>query len=58
MKIKPLEINLDVVGWDFSGGKSKNVWGQVPTSNLPIDEINKAIAQNKKSCIWYELMGP
>jgi len=52
MKIKPLEINLDVVGWDFSGGKSKNVWGQVPTSNLPIDEINKAIAQNKKSCIW------
>ncbi len=52
MKIKPLEINLDVIGWDYSGGKSKNVWGQVPISNLPLEEINNAIAKNKKSCIW------
>ena len=52
MIINPLEIDLSVVGWDFSGGKSKNVWGQVPTSNLPFDEINAAIENNRKSCVW------
>ena len=41
-----------VEGWDNSGGRSKNIWGQVPTSNLPISLINSALKQNSKSCIW------
>lgn len=52
MKINPLEIDLNTVGWDYSGGRSQNIWGQVPIENLPIEEINWAISQGKKSCIW------
>lgn len=41
-----------VDGWDYSGGRSNNIWGQVPTSNLPIALINHSIMQGKKACIW------
>lgn len=52
MKINPLEIDLNIVGWDESGGRSQNIWGQVPIENLPIEEINWAISQGRKSCVW------
>lgn len=52
MKINPLEIDLNTVGWDESGGRSQNIWGQVPIENLPIEEINWAISQGRKSCVW------
>ena len=51
-KIENLEINLNVEGWEVSGGRSNNVWGQVPTKNLPFDEINAAIRQGRHSSIW------
>lgn len=41
-----------VDGWSYSGGRSNNIWGQVPTSNLPIDLINHSIMQGKKACVW------
>ena len=52
MEFSELEISCKTSGWDYSGGRSNNVWGQVPTSHLPIDEINRAIEQGQKSCIW------
>ena len=52
-KIPNLEINFEsVAGWDRSGGKSMNIWGQVPTSNLPFDDIFQSIKNGKKSCVW------
>ncbi len=51
-EVKGLEINyLGVDGWEVSGGKSQNVWGQVPTENLPFDEFKKAVRKGRKSCI-------
>ena len=52
MKINDLEIDLNTEGWDKSEGRSNNVWGQVPTSNLPFKAIENAINENHKSCIW------
>ena len=40
------------LGWDYSGGRSMNVWIRVLTENLPIDLINEAISKGEKSCIW------
>lgn len=57
MEIKKLEIDLDVVGWDFSGGRSGNVWGQISSDNIPFDLIEKSVKKNKKSCIWTCLDG-
>ena len=52
MDIDDLDIDLDVDGWEVSGGRSNNVWGQVPTKHLPIKQINEAISKGKRSCIW------
>ena len=53
MKIPELDILYESVdGWDCSGGRSMNIWGQIPISYFPLDEINHAIMQGKKSCIW------
>ena len=53
MKIPELEITYKSVdGWDYSGGRSMNIWGQIPSSYIPLNEINKSIMQGKKSCIW------
>ncbi len=51
-KIEDLEIDLGVDGWRLSGGRSNNVWGQVPTKNLPFDQINSAIRQGKRSPVF------
>lgn len=51
--MKKLKIKYrSVDGWSYSGGRSNNIWGQVPTSNLPLHLINHSIMQGKKSCIW------
>ena len=53
MKVPKLEITFkSVEGWGHSGGRSMNIWGQVPSKNLPLDEINNAIKQGNKSCVW------
>ena len=52
MEIKELEIDLNIEGWDYSGGRSYNVWGLVDIKNLPFKIIEESIANNKKSCIW------
>lgn len=52
MEIQELEINLDVEGWEMSGGKSQNVWGQVSTKNLSFDAIEKSVRRGEKSCVW------
>ncbi len=51
--MKKLKIKYYTVdGWNNSGGRSNNIWGQVPTSNLPLKLINSAIKNGTKSCIW------
>ncbi len=52
MRIRNLDIDLNTEGWEKSEGRSNNVWGQVPISNLPFNLFDEAIAKNKKSCIW------
>ncbi len=52
-ELDDLEIDLDIKGWDFSGGRSDNVWGLVPSSYIPLELIKKYVQKhNKKSCIW------
>ena len=48
IEIPNLIINLDTWGWDKSGGKSNNVWGQVPFPEEIIDIANKAKARSIK----------
>lgn len=52
MEIKKLDIDLSTDGWEVSGGRSGNVWGQVPTNNLPLDQIEKSISEGKMPSIW------
>ena len=39
-EIKELDIVLSDEGWDKSGGKSYNVWGDVPFPEELLDYIN------------------
>ncbi len=52
MEVQDLEINLKIKGWDESGGRSQNVWGQVPTKNLPFNIFKKAVLAGRKAPIW------
>lgn len=61
-EIENLVIDLNTKGWDKSGGKSNNVWGQVPIPKELIKIVNKAKARArgifnkskklKKPSIW------
>lgn len=64
-EIQKLVIDIDnTKGWDKSGGKSNNVWGQVPVPNEIIKIANRAKSKSKqlskllgkdvnyKSCVW------
>lgn len=44
-EIEDLVIDLNTEGWDKSGGKSNNVWGQVPIPKALIRIVNKAKAK-------------
>jgi hypothetical protein len=47
-EVQDLEIDLsNTVGWDKSGGKSQNVWGQVPMLEVFIKWANKLKAKSR-----------
>lgn len=52
MVVKDLDIDLNVLGWDVSGGKSFNVWGRVPSSNLPLQYYENVRKADTKSAVW------
>jgi len=41
-----------VEGWEQSGGRSENVWLQVPTKNLPFGYMKKCVSEGKLPCVW------
>ena len=48
-EIQPLIIDLNTKGWDKIGGKSNNVWGQVPFPKPLLRIINKEKCQGQKN---------
>ncbi len=49
MEVKKLQIDIEnTKGWDLSGGKSYNVWGQVPIPKEILTIANKAKSRSKK----------
>lgn len=51
MRLKKLQ-GIFVDGWDQSGGRSENVWLQVPTENLPLRYIEDCVKNGKLPCVW------
>ncbi len=46
-EIQPLIIDLNTKGWDKTGGKSNNVWGQVPFPKSLLKIINEEKAKKR-----------
>lgn len=52
-QITELDIRLADVGWDFFGGKSRNVWGGVPIPNELIEFAKRYVkTNNTRPSIW------
>lgn len=51
MQLKKLKGKY-VEGWEQSGGRSENVWLQVPTENLPFEYMERHVKHGKLPCVW------
>ena len=51
-EIKKLDMDLEIVGWDRSGGRSLNVWGRVPFPKELYDLIKINEKHGRKASIW------